>query len=475
MILPKLAKFFALVLTAIVANYYVPDFVGWVFHVATLVAYYKAKPEEEPFWLAYFLVLSDGFFGFFGLYEASISLMPGLPPIDTSQLYIILSVIKASAIKLDYRPFYQTLLQILGIYLIFLVVQGYVLGVSLELNVQFRIIKWIAPLLLLYSIPRLFRQMEQYRDLFIYLFPVVFVTLGAQLFTLMSGTSPMQVFGIKQDVWFAVKVSAKKTYRGFYNDAVIIITNFAALFFLAYKRRFFSNLYLFAILGANFASIFLSATRGWTIYMVFVIALSFVFVVKFDRQRVMTIIGMLLIAVIASQSIPIIRTQVNNAVKRMLTLEKLAEGDATAGGTLIRLTERGPKVMKKWEQSKLTGWGFSTGFMEANDFHVGNQNILMHSGIIGAGLLIIFIGYFMLMPSLKYLALPGDSMVKHTMLLFPIYFMGWFIIHSSSEQEFSYYQFPSSGIIQAVFFSMAALAYQEALEPLPRDRQQTAG
>ncbi len=466
MILIKLARFFALVLTAIVANYYLPEFAGWIFHVATLAVYYKAKQEDEPFWLAYFLILSDGFFGFFGLYEAAVSLLPGLPPIDTSQLYIILSVIKAAAIKPDYRPFYQTHLQILGIYLIFLVIQGYVLGVHLELNVQFRIIKWITPLLLLYSIPRLFSRMEHYRDLFVYIFPVVFVTLGAQLFTIMTGTSPMQVFGIKQEVWFAVKVSAKKTYRGFYNDSVIIISNFAALFFLAYKRRFFSNLYLFAILGANFASIFLSATRGWTIYMVFVMALSFVFVVRFDRQRMVTIMGMLLIAVIASQSIPIIRTQVNNSVKRMLTLEKLAEGDATAGGTLIRLTERGPKVMKKWEQSKLTGWGFSNGFMESNDFHVGNQNILMHSGIIGAGLMIIFVGYFMLKPSLRYLALPGDSPVKQAMVLFPIYFMGWFIIHSSSEQEFSYYQFPSSGIIQAVFFSMAALTYQESLEPL---------
>lgn len=468
----KLAKFFGLVICAVIAVYYVPPIIGWVFHMGTLVAYFRAKPKDEPFWMAYFLLLSDGFFGFFGLYEAVISLLPGLPPIELGQVYIILSVIKARAIKADYQPFYWPPLMVMGIYLIFLVVQGYVLGVEMELNVQFRILKWLTPLLLFYSVPRLFKEVEQYKELFVYLFPMAFVTLGAQLFTIMLGRSPMQVFGIKEKVWFAIQVSSEKTYRGFYNDNVIIITYFGALYFLAIKKFFFRNIYLFAVLGANFASVFLSATRGWTIFSVFILSLSFALVIKFDKKRVSAMFALLIVAIIGTQSVPILRTQVNNAVRRMLTLEALAEGDATADGTLIRLTERGPRVMKKWSQSKLTGWGFSNGFMESDDFHVGNQNILMHSGIIGALLMAIFIGFFILKQAMRWLTLPRDHLMRDVMLLCPIFFMGWFIIHSSSQQEFSYYQFPGPGIIQAAFFSLAALSYQLTLNTPKDDGEQ---
>jgi hypothetical protein len=38
------------------------------------------------------------------------------------------------------------------------------------------------------------------------------------------------------------------------------------------------------------------------------------------------------------------------------------------------------------------------------------------------------------------------------------------MLHSSSQQFFSYYQFVVGGIIQAVFFSMGALMYQDSEE-----------
>lgn len=195
------------------------------------------------------------------------------------------------------------------------------------------------------------------------------------------------------------------------------------------------------------------------------------FIVQFDRRRVMSVSTIILLAILASQAIPTLRIQTNNAFKRLLTLEKLAQGDATAGGTLIRITERGPRVMRKWELSKLTGWGFSREFMENNDVHVGNQNILMQSGIIGAGLLIFFIGFVTVKLWLRYMNVDFDFKYRKALLLFPIYFIGWFIIHSSSEQEFAYYQFPSTGITQAVFFGMIALTYFYAL---PKEKTESA-
>ncbi|HPQ98472.1 MAG TPA: hypothetical protein PK066_03000 [Saprospiraceae bacterium] len=457
--LVKVLRFFGLAVLAILANYYAPAWGKVIFHLATLVLYFKCKPEEEPFWLAYFFILADGFFGFFGLYEVTLSLLPGLPEVEVSQLYIILSIIKARNTVSSYRPFYQTPLLVLSIYLIYLIIQGYVVGVDLAMNVQFRIFKWIVPLMLLYSIPKLFQKQEQYTELFVYLFPVALVALGTQLFTILTSSSPVAFFGAKKEIWWAIEITKDKTYRGLYNESLIIASNLGALFYLAQRKSHFSNMYLFTVLIANFASIFLSATRGWTIYMVFILLSSMFFIVQFDRRRVMSVSTIILLAILASQAIPTLRIQTNNAFKRLLTLEKLAQGDATAGGTLIRITERGPRVMRKWELSKLTGWGFSREFMDNNDVHVGNQNILMQSGIIGAALMIFFIGFVSVKLWLRYLNVGFDFKYRKALLLFPIYFIGWFIIHSSSEQEFAYYQFPSTGITQAVFFGMIALTY----------------
>ena len=461
----------ALAVSAILANYYVPYYISTLFHLVTLFYYFRAKPEDEPFWLAYFFILADGFFGFFGLYEVTLRVLPGLPEVEVTQLYIFLSIIKARSTVSNYRPFYQTPLIVLGVYLAFLVVQGYVAGVDLDMNVQFRIVKWIIPLLLLYSIPRLFQSQRQYTELFVYLFPVAFVALGAQIFTILTSSSPVGFFGAKKEIWWAIEVSKEKTYRGLYNESMIIATNLGALFYLALRKSHFSNLYLFGVLIANFGSIYLSATRGWTIYMVFILMTSLLFIIQFDRKRLMSMTTIVFLAILTSQSIPTLRIQTNNAFRRLLTLEKLAEGDATAGGTLIRLTERGPRVMRKWELNKLTGWGFSREFMESNDVHVGNQNILMHSGIIGAALLIFFIGYVVIKLYLRFQGVDHDFLYRRALLLFPIYFMGWFMIHSSSEQEFAYYQFPATGITQAIFFGMIALTYFNAL---PQQEQQIA-
>lgn len=457
----KVAKFLALTLFSIGANYFAPDFVATALWISVLVVYFRSK--DEGFWLAYFLVLSDGFFGFFGMYAAMLNVIPGLPGIEVGQIYIILGIIKASHRPAPYTPFYNDILKMVLIYLGFLMAQGYAVGVSMDMNVQFRLIKWLVPLFLLYSLPRLFTRVEQYRDVFLYLFPVALVALGAQVFTIATAHSPMQHFGAEQKAKFAIKVTKEKTYRGLYNEMILLITMFGALFFLAFRPgRYFPSWYCLAIVMANFSSVFLSATRGWVLSFGFATVFSLILVLKLSFKRILSIVLLAAIFLLGAQSLPIIGLQIQNAVKRLMTLEKLAEGDMSAGGTLIRLNTRGPRVMKKWAESPLTGWGFSNEFMDANDFHVGNQNILMHSGIIGYALLHFFFLYFMFKLFVRNLRLPPEHTYKGTLLYFCIFFPAWFMLHSSSQQFFSYYQTVQGGIIQAVFFCMGALMYHQS-------------
>lgn len=459
----KVSLFLGLILFSILANYYAPKFIATALWISVLVAYFRSK--DEGFWLAYFLVLSDGFFGFFGMYAAMLNVIPGLPGIEAGQIYIILGIIKAYGRPADYTPFYNQWLKILLIYLAFLMVQGYVVGVTLEMNVQFRLLKWLVPLFLLYSMPRLFTRVEHYRDAFLYLFPVALAALGAQVFTLMTAHSPMQNFGVATKAKFAIKVTKEKTYRGLYNEMILLITFFGALFFLAFRPgKYFKTGYLFLILLANFASVFLSATRGWVICFSFSLILSLIFVLRLSLGRIMTLAALCVVFAIGAQYLPVIGLQVTNAIKRLLTLEKLAEGDMSAGGTLIRLNTRGPRVMNKFAEAPLTGFGFSDEFMEANDFHVGNQNILLHSGVIGYALMHLFFIFFMFKLFVRNMNLPPEHTYRGSLLIFCIFFPAWFMLHSSSQQFFSYYQTVQGGIIQGLFFSMGALMFHKAEE-----------
>jgi hypothetical protein len=101
-----------------------------------------------------------------------------------------------------------------------------------------------------------------------------------------------------------------------------------------------------------------------------------------------TAIGFFLIIIFIS---PQIGNQVEVASKRLATIGDLARGDLTAGGTLSRLTERGPRVMEGFKNSTIIlGAGYSDLYFEYADGHVGFQNILLHSGVIGFFIFISF-------------------------------------------------------------------------------------
>ncbi|MBE0674215.1 MAG: hypothetical protein IH591_06105, partial [Bacteroidales bacterium] len=52
---------------------------------------------------------------------------------------------------------------------------------------------------------------------------------------------------------------------------------------------------------------------------------------------------------------------------------------------------------------------------------------------------------------------------RNSILIFVIFLAGWFIIHSTSGQQFNYIGMPGKIIPQAVFFSFGAFEYQRSL------------
>lgn len=469
--MPKIDKrlilFFALLGGTVVSSYYVPKFLQVVFYIFLLVAYYRSK--HEGVYLALFLTISDGFMGFFNNYEVVLSVIPGLPPVEMGNLFIILALIKAIRSGPAEGFFHDRFLGILAVYTGFLVVQGYVLGLSPELNVQFRMIKFLIPLTLMFSIPRLFRTEEDYRLFFMCVFALSFFALFAQIFTISTGMTPSQYLGVYREFWFTVDVSKGKTYRGFYSTDTVLIAFFGAMYYLGLKAvRPFNIYFLFTVMAACYMSAFLSATRGWLIGLTSATILFLLFVLKLSPKRVISVVLTAGVLIFALMSIPIVEKQFSNTFKRLTTLEALAQGDMTAGGTLERLDKRSPRVMDKWSEAPLTGWGFSDGFFKHGDFHVGNQNILLHSGILGAALMGMFFVFYHGALTIRGISLPPRHPYKESLMAFICFFPGWFAIHSSSGQAFSYYQRPAGGIVIAVYFCLGALAYNLSFNPVYR-------
>ena len=451
-------RFFLFVLITIGFTYMLPSEFTALWAVILLVLYYRSS--DEPFWLAFFLVTTDGFLGFFGMYTVMFRLLPGMPAIELVQFYFLFSFIKA--LKVRKRPFvfYRKYLVALLCYLIFMIIWGQINGFSGELNVYFRLVKLSLPMLLFFSIPRLFQDIGAYRRLFSFLFLLLLTAFATQVFTLLTG------FSFAGSAQFTEEQAAEAgQFRGFFNVVVTLLSLFGALFFLAFKRKkAFNSIYLYIIVAFAFGIAYLSASRGWTLFFAMVIFLSFLLAFRFSPSRMAGLAVIFALFVGVALDNPIIKKQSAFTIERLESLEALAAGDITAGGTLQRLDQRSPRVMKRWADNPVFGWGFSDTYFKYADGHVGNQNILLFSGIIGFFILLGFMIFFLYKVTTRYRRLPRQVENRGVYPVLIFFLLGWIMLHSMGAQHFGYFGLPIQIIPQAVFFSFGALLYAKPSE-----------
>lgn len=442
----------------IYAAYFAPAVVGSVWYLIMLLLYWRSK--NEAFWLIVFFTTVDGFLGFFGLYITVVKAIPGLPAIEVAQLYLLLSIVKVRYYKKKSDTFYSKWLKTLVGFLAFLVIFGFTLGLSGEINVYLRVIKLLIPLVAFYTLPKLINTQEQINMAFGLLFLVTVMAFVAQLVALFTGFSPnLALRPVEEEMELKVGLN----FRVLYNTGALIISMFGALYYLAFKGpKPFNAMFLYMITGICFVMAVLSATRGWMISMGLTITLFLIFVQQLNVKQVaafgLLFVGFLFLGLTNET----VSSQIEFSIARLLTLESLAAGDASAEGTLARLDERGPVVMEAWADSPIFGYGFSDTFLEVMDSHVGNQNLLLHAGIAGYILMALFFRYFILMIINRQKTLPADNIYKSSLKVFYIFLPGWVFLHSTSGQQFAYYGLPSDIIPQALFLSTAAFAYQSS-------------
>ena len=452
-------KFLALIVITIYATYYAPNPVKAAWYVIILTAYYFSK--NEALWLAVFLTTSDGFMSFFGLYTVTLTPLPGLPAIEISQLYIILTVIKAAGTRKSPKIFYNKYLQVLLVYLLFSIIWGQMMGLSGELNVYFRVLKGVLPMMLFYSIPRLFTDQDSYDRLFRIIFVIVLAAFAAQLITLLGGLSPLDIVGL--DTGEAEEGSSD--FRVFFSANCTLIGLFSALYYLNLGVvKYWQRLLFYSVVLASLAMAVLSATRGWIIGFSIILILGFFLTGITKAKRLAEFAVIVLPLIYFAVSNPTIRDQLDFSRERLGKMESIAEGDLSAGGTLQRLDLRSNRVMEGWRQNPIFGWGLSdTGYMYG-DGHVGNQSLLAMSGVVGFVLLNGFLVFFSIKLINIYINSGRFKSRDKALLMFIIFLSGWFFIHSTSGQQFNYVGMPAKIIPQAIFFSFGAFRYEQSIK-----------
>ena len=418
--------------------------------------------KDDVFWLSWVFVISDAPGRLFTLTSGSTiyrlpmyTLMSGVST-GFTELFLIMYIIKflSKKTKLSLFNKYAKLIIIYGI---FTIAYSFILGISQSALISS--IRTILPWFWFLIIPEFISDPKRVEHLFQLLAPFAFIIFilslqsqitGEYLHNILSGESAYGFLGEAELELVRVNQA----------DYLLFVLVFFALFYLSLERKIFNNTYLNLIIIIGFITILLSATRGWIIALL--ILLSSVFFMKgynLMKQfiRMLVMIGILIY--IVQIFYPSFLFQISKSFERLDTLEALTEGDLTAGGTLARLTERGPRVMKEFKKSPIIGWGFSNHYFAYSDMHVGNQTMLLQGGIVGYTFwmvifLLIFYNIF-IYGRLYYVKFSIGSGIY--VILFAL--IATFAIHSSSTHMWGFYGHSQATIFHWTYILMVANAY----------------
>jgi hypothetical protein len=402
-----------------------------------MVLYFFSK--KDYFWFALVFILIDAPGRLFISWDP-VHILPYFAlagpnrSIFFGEIFLVVSLIKAIKNKIRVpRYFFKVPLLMLGLYFIFEMINSFLIGI--DYFKLFRTLRFTLPFLLYFIIPTFFREEQHYRKFFNILFLWTFVVLGVQIFELASGYKLNILLGGTLPTEFVD--TNEEFYRPFYSHFLVTLCFIMSLFYLTEAGS--NKRFLIGVLGACSLIVSLSGTRGFILAFLLILILYTIFVSRaLYTTNLFRVLLLFIVFIALMNSFPSVNERLAKSFQRLQTVESLVQGDITAQGTLQRLSERSPRVMKKFMENPIVGFGFSNEGAEYFDEHVANQTMLLSSGLFGYGLFLFswlyFVGYILLLNN----SLNQYNPYKKRILVFVIGFVGLFFIHSTSGRIFGY-------------------------------------
>jgi hypothetical protein len=415
----------------------------------SFVFYRFLVSKNIVFWAAFIFIILNNPWGLFYYkpYEWYFNLTPTVGFSYVSMFGIVLTIkailyfknrefVLYDRLKSYYKP--------IGYFIMFLLTWSLVFGHNIVSI--FNISQYLPAFLLFYSVPRLLNKYELLNfNKVIFLFSLLhfsgsvveIFSPGNFMATLFFGTHPTGIAYSNDLIRFVGGIT------------IHLYTIFIGFYYLSIKENNFKNWYLWLVIILSYIFIINSATRGWMIASSFMFIGYFIYYVLRKKQSFKTFSIVLFILLILVTIIPdSFKSNINAAFDRLKTLEAIAGGDYTAEGTTSRLTERGPRVLSKFSESPIFGFGYSKVSAKYFDGHVGNHSLLLMGGIIG--LAIIWITIFSLVWYFFRIDLrfPGNGFFVFGLALLTI-----MIIHSTSRSMVSYYMSADAAFLIGLIFN----------------------
>ncbi len=420
--------------------YFTPAIISRIVFLGYLYIAYRSR--RDYIWLAFLFVLYDtpNYF-FFGELASDPNRVPiyqfthGLS-LTFQDLLIVIFIFKAIQKGKQGGIIYSRELRALFVFIVVVCLYSILFGLDFK-DVSLTV-RYLIPLSLLFYLPKLMPDKSDWISFLKMLMPVVLFALMGQLYYIatshpLAALVDHSLIGkLNENFVESMKIGLSRFYTApFIGLAVFIGT----LYLLSYRDHELPSVYLLIVMLSAAAQAVLSATRGYIIAYFFMLVLWLVFQKGVNKLKYVFGFAALLAGLgwfIASS--PMFLRQSEESLSRLATVDFLLNGDPTAGGTLERLTVRTPRVLAKFDQSPIIGFGFSGQYYSHTDDHVAYPNLLLNFGLVGF-VIFNFLLFTMVYKMYRFGAdgSPGRQLYHK---IFLIGFLGLLIIHSSTRQIF---------------------------------------
>lgn len=450
--------FYFLFSVTLIVVYGLPGIVSYAYFILLLGVFFYSK--AVTFWLAFFwcLIYAPGYL--FNLADENHCLpffaLPGLGR-DIAFTEVLTIVIFLKSFKERSLGKVNRIFWVLVLFVVILIFVTTIFGSS-STKIA-RTIRFLLPYTLIWSIPKLISK-EGMEIVFKYFLSFTIPIILCQLYVIASGQHLMFLFGGsfsgKKELLNEINFDANSDLiRPSYSTHILLLNVFFCCYnLLSNNSSTFRYNLVFLIL--TLVSFVITGTRG---YFLGSLSVLFVYLVL-DYKKVVLNALKIFIGVLGFFGllfVPKIGAQLSFAFERLLTIQDLLSGDATAGGTLIRLTQRLPAVMEKVRESPMLGYGFSDTYYKNADGHVANATLLLNGGIIGA---IVFATFMFLIFKLVYKAYKNSGNRQY--LAINAGLIGFLVVHSTSYMVFSYLFGQGNYLCFVLLLCFANIVFEES-------------
>lgn len=406
-----------------------------------LLLVYVYRSNDNVLWLTWFFIILDTPGVLFASSSGSeiyrlpfFSVSSGFS-ISFQELFLVTFLLKMFITKNNNKFIFKRYIQLLMILGVVYFMISFLIGISGD-NIV-RTVRALSSWLWLLIIPYFIKDAESLDRVLKMIIPFVFFAFLSAIQEYFTGLDIGQILRGTQS--YNIAEPDEALIRIASSDFLLFFALTQSIYQIARGKSSIRNGLLLVVITLSTMTIFLSATRGWIIGLV-ILYFSIFFVYGFSKiiqtLRITAVIVVLIL--IIAYIIPSVSTQAEMAYERVMTLESLAQGDLTAGGTLARITERSPRVMAVWRESPIIGWAFSNKFYAYGDNHVGNQTNLLNLGLLG---FLLFNGIYFAI--LQKTLVWGRSRWRHlnapnTTIIYVFAMLSIFFMHSTSGSIWTY-------------------------------------